>query len=54
MPDAMSTGAPVHNRDMSDDPVDPPNGDRETQQASNEATERMVRLHVWLNCLWWN
>lgn len=36
---------------MSDDPVERPDGDRESQQASNEATERMMRLHVWLNGL---
>ena len=43
--------APVHNRDMSDDPVEQPAGDRETQQASNEAKERLMRLQVWLNGL---
>ena len=42
---------PVHNTDMSDDPVERPDGDRETQQASDEATERMMRLHVWLEGL---
>ena len=42
---------PVHNRDMSDDPVEQPSGDRETQQASSEATERQMRLQAWLNGL---
>ena len=36
---------------MSDDPAQQPDGDRETQQASNEATERLMRLQVWLNGL---
>jgi len=44
-------GLPVHNSDMSEDPVGQSDGDRETQQASSEATERMMRLHVWLEGL---
>lgn len=41
----------IDNRDMSDDPVKEPDPDRETKQASNEATERMMRLRVWLEGL---
>ncbi len=35
---------------MTDDsgPVEQPSGDRETQRASNEAKERLMRLQVWL------
>ena len=36
---------------MTDDPVEQPSGDRDTQQASKEATERLMRLQVWLNGL---
>jgi hypothetical protein len=43
--------APVHNREMSDDPVEQPTNDRDTQQASSEATERTMRLQLWLNGL---
>ena len=46
----MST-APVHNRDMTDDSAEQPASDRETQQASIEAKERLMRLQVWLNGL---
>lgn len=58
MPDAKSgclplfcQRAPVHNKNMSDDPVEQPPSNRESQQASNEATERLMRLQVWLNGL---
>jgi hypothetical protein len=43
--------ASVHNREMTDDPMEQSDGDRETPQASNEARERMMRLHVWLEGL---
>jgi len=36
---------------MNDDPAEQSAGDRETQQASDEATERLMRLNVWLNGL---
>jgi hypothetical protein len=36
---------------MSVNPVERPDGDRETQQAPKEATERVMRLQVWLNGL---
>ena len=36
---------------MSDDPVEQPPDNCESQQASNEATERLMRLQVWLNGL---
>src|ERR1700730_13630406 len=58
MPDATSgclplpcQPAPVHNENMSDDPVEQPPGNSETQQASREATEGLMRLQVWLNGL---
>jgi hypothetical protein len=38
-------------RDMSDDSAEQAAGDHETQQASNEATERLMRLRVWLDGL---
>ncbi len=36
---------------MSNDPAEQPPGNRESQQASNEATERLMRLQVWLDGL---
>jgi hypothetical protein len=43
--------AAVHNRVMTDDPLEQRAGDRETHQASDEAKERLMRLQVWLNGL---
>jgi hypothetical protein len=38
-------------RSMTDDSLEQPPGDREAQQVSNEAKERLMRLQVWLNGL---
>ena len=41
----------VHNKSMTDDSVEQPQDNDETRRASNEATERLMRLQVWLNGL---